>query len=135
MTSSLRPERIEVVSAILQVPDGRRRVVPCFCAVLHSEQTLAEIREGVAQLGRTEQLLAEIRDGIANQTSVVAEVREGVAQLREGVAKLSRTEQTLAEIREGVANQTDVLNDKLMKIVEQREEGGASAIGICAPRQ
>jgi predicted O-methyltransferase YrrM len=50
---------------------------------VRSEQLLAEIREGIANLGRTEQLLEEIRAGIAN---------------------LGRTEQLLAEMKEGIAN-------------------------------
>jgi methyl-accepting chemotaxis protein len=66
-------------------------------AVLHSEELLGEIREGVAKLSRTEQTLTEIREGIAH---------------------LARTEQLLLEIREGISNQTLVLKDKLTKIIE-----------------
>jgi len=69
-------------------------------AVLHSEELLAEIRDGVAKLSRTEQTLAEIREGIAH---------------------LARTEQLLLEMREGIGNQTAVLNDKLTKIIELAE--------------
>jgi hypothetical protein len=63
-------------------------------AILRSEQLLAEIRAGIAHLGRTEQLLSEIREGIARQ---------------------GRTEQLLTEIREGIRNQTDKLSELIKR--------------------
>lgn len=65
---------------------------------LRSEQLLAEIREGIANLGRTEQLLAEIREGIAN----LGRTEQLLAEVKEGIANLSGPEQSHWDVRGGI---------------------------------